>query len=85
MWTPHARSGQYHPLEIGLLCGHAAGRDRRAPGVANKSGANMMTKLKIQLAQNAAGRIALHLGCLLRGGRWNFHWTGVRREVDRLF
>ena len=45
----------------------------------------MMTNIKIHLAQNAAGRIALHLGCLLRGGRWTFHWAGVRREVGRLF
>ena len=45
----------------------------------------MLTNLKIQLAQKAAGRILLHLGCLLRGGRWDFHWTGVRRELACLF
>jgi len=45
----------------------------------------MMTNLKIQLAQKTAGRILLHLGCLLRGGRWNFHWTEVCRELAGLF
>ena len=45
----------------------------------------MLTSLKIQLAQNVVGRIVLHLGCLLRGGRREFHWAAVRRELARLF
>jgi hypothetical protein len=45
----------------------------------------MMTKIKSQLAQKAAGRILLHLGCVMRGGCWEFHWAGVRREMAGLF
>jgi hypothetical protein len=45
----------------------------------------MMTNIKLQLAQKAAGRILLHLGCVMRGGRWEFHWAGVRREIAKLF
>ena len=41
----------------------------------------MLTNLKIQLAQKAAGRILLHLGCLLRGGRWGFHWIAIWQEL----
>jgi len=43
----------------------------------------MMTKIKIQLAQKTGGRILLHLGCLLRGGRWKFHWAGVCRQLKQ--
>ena len=45
----------------------------------------MKANLKMQLAQNATGRILLHVGCLIRGGRWEFHWAGVRRAVARFF
>jgi hypothetical protein len=44
----------------------------------------MMTTLKMQMTQTAPGRILLHLVCLLRGGHWNFHWAGIRRECRRL-
>lgn len=33
------------------------------------------------LVQFALGRMVLHLCCILRVGRWDFHWAGVRREV----
>ena len=36
------------------------------------------------MTQIALGRALLHLGCLLRGGRWDFHWAGIRREMTRL-
>ena len=45
----------------------------------------MMTTFKMQLTQIAPGRVLLHLGCLLRGGRWHFHLTGIRREIRSLF
>lgn len=35
---------------------------------------------KLTLSQSAGGRILLHLGCLIRGGRLSFHLKGVRRE-----
>jgi len=44
----------------------------------------MMTDFKIQLTQKPLGRVLLHLGCLLRGGQWGFHWTGIRRELAGL-
>jgi len=40
--------------------------------------------MKCHLARNAGGRVLLHLGCLCRGGRWAFHWEGIRRECRRL-
>jgi len=40
-----------------------------------------MTTFKMYLTRIAPGRVLLHLGCLLRGGRWDFHWGGVRREL----
>jgi len=44
----------------------------------------MITTFKMQLTRIAPGRVLLHLGCLLRGGRWDFHWAGIRRETSRL-
>lgn len=44
-----------------------------------------MNSFKIYLTQNAPGRMLLHLGCLMRGGQWKFHWAGVRRELAGLF
>ena len=35
---------------------------------------------KLKLAESASGRAWLHLACLCRGSRWDFHWAGVRRE-----
>jgi len=31
------------------------------------------------------GRLLLHFGCLLRGGKHGFHWAGVRRELAGFF
>jgi len=43
-----------------------------------------MANIKMQMTENGCGRVLLHLGCLLRGGRWEFHWAGVRRELTRM-
>jgi len=45
---------------------------------------NMKTTFKIQLTRIAPGRMVLHFGCLLRGGRWEFHWAGMRRELKAI-
>jgi len=44
----------------------------------------MMTTFKMQLTRIALGRALLHLGCLLRGGRWDFHYAGIRRECRNM-
>src|ERR1700743_503810 len=36
--------------------------------------------MKLLMAKSNAGRIFLHLLCLLRGGNCRFHWAGVTRE-----
>jgi len=41
----------------------------------------MMTNFKMRLTRSATGRMVLHIGCLLRGGQWNFHWAGLRRQL----
>ena len=45
----------------------------------------MKQRFQFYCAQHVLGRVLLHSGCLLRGGRWEFHWAGVRRELARLF
>jgi len=40
--------------------------------------------MRLLMAQYAWGRILLHLGCMVRGGRTAFHLTGIRRELERL-
>ena len=35
---------------------------------------------KLKLTESTSGRAWLHLACLCRGSRWDFHWAGVRRE-----
>ena len=45
----------------------------------------MKQRCQLYCAQFALGRLGLHLGCLLRGGKFRFHWTGVRRELASLF
>jgi len=44
----------------------------------------MMTTFKMQLTRIAPGRVLLHLGCLLRGGHWDFHGAFLRRELAGL-
>jgi hypothetical protein len=44
----------------------------------------MTTTCKIQMAQKSFVRVLLHLGCLLRGGHWSFHWAFLRRELAGL-
>jgi hypothetical protein len=41
--------------------------------------------MKLLLTRSAAGRMVLHLECIRRGGRLEFHWRGVRRELRGLF
>lgn len=36
--------------------------------------------MKLLLTQSTLGRILLHLACLVRGGKFNFHYAGIRRE-----
>lgn len=38
--------------------------------------------MKFFLTQSAAGRLLLHIGCICRGGRIDFHLAGVRRAVQ---
>lgn len=45
----------------------------------------MNQRFQIYCVQFALGRLLLHLGCLLRGGKPRFHWAGVRRELASLF
>jgi hypothetical protein len=40
--------------------------------------------MKLLLAQIAAGRMLLHLGCLCRGGGFRFHSAGVAREIKAI-
>ena len=40
--------------------------------------------MKLFLAEYVLGRILLHLGCALRGGKVRFHLAGIRRELGRL-
>ena len=41
-----------------------------------------MSQTKIMLAKSGLGRVFLHLGCICRGGKWSFHWAGVRRQFN---
>jgi sialate O-acetylesterase len=36
--------------------------------------------MKHTLTKSRVGRMLLHIGCLCRGGKWNYHWAGVRRQ-----
>ncbi len=40
--------------------------------------------MKLFLANYALGRMFLHLGCIIRGGKVRFHFTGFRREIAGL-
>jgi hypothetical protein len=40
--------------------------------------------MRLLMAQFALGRMALHCGCLVRGGNPAFHMTGIRRELKRI-
>jgi hypothetical protein len=37
--------------------------------------------MKDQLTETRAGRIVLHLMCIVRHGRVRWHWDGIRREL----
>jgi hypothetical protein len=36
------------------------------------------------LVEFALGRMVLHVCCILRGGRWDYHWAGVWREIRQV-
>ena len=38
----------------------------------------------MNLTRAALGRVLLHLGYLLRGRRWEFHWVGVQRDLANM-
>ncbi|HEX7861641.1 MAG TPA: hypothetical protein VF773_14995 [Verrucomicrobiae bacterium] len=40
-----------------------------------------MNTIKNSLAKTPAGRVILHLACLVRDGRLQWHWRGIVREV----
>lgn len=44
-----------------------------------------LAHLKLRLCEFTLGRVALHLGCLARGGRAHFHLKGIQREGAQLF
>lgn len=46
---------------------------------------NAMKSMIAFLTQIAPGRVVLHLGCLLRGGHWRFHWNGVKRQMPQCY
>ncbi len=62
----------------------AAGPNTIETNVSKITTNKMMTTFKIHLTRIAVGRMLLHLGCLLRGGRRGFHWAGIRRELTKL-
>jgi len=37
--------------------------------------------MKTWLAERSYGRVLLHLVCLLRDGKWRWHWCGILREI----
>jgi hypothetical protein len=40
--------------------------------------------MKRLLAQIVVGRVLLHVGCILRGGKFRFHLAGVMREIKSI-
>ena len=38
----------------------------------------------MKLTESASGRTLLHLVCLCRGSRWDFHWDAIRHECRNL-
>lgn len=40
--------------------------------------------MKTWLAEHSSGRVFLHLACLLRDGKWRWHWAGMKRELQKL-
>jgi hypothetical protein len=40
--------------------------------------------MRLLMAHFALGRVFLHVGCLIRGGKPGFHLTGIRRELARV-
>ena len=67
----------YRSLAVKYLWEQDRGGKQRPP-------ARRRQTMKLFLTEIALGRVLLHLGCVLRGGRWSFHWCGVRRELRHL-
>jgi hypothetical protein len=40
--------------------------------------------VELYCSRHPLGRVALHLGCICRGGKIRFHLAGVRRELRSL-
>ncbi len=38
-------------------------------------------KTNLQLSENRAGRVLLHLACISRRGRFKWHLQGIAREL----
>jgi hypothetical protein len=36
--------------------------------------------MKLRLCKYPFGRVLLHLACLAKDGKWDWHWAGIRRE-----
>lgn len=59
------------------------------PGLVSGSGIGEMAAaahsriqtLELYFSRHPLGRVALHLGCICRGGKIRFHLAGVRREL----
>lgn len=43
----------------------------------------VITRLSLELAASRAGRVALHLACILAGSDTAVHWRGIGRELRR--
>jgi len=37
--------------------------------------------MELKLAQSSFGRILLHLACVYRDHKYQWHWSGIRREI----
>jgi hypothetical protein len=59
------------------------GGERRTQPGRITGGAKHIDPMRLLLAHFALGRMALHLGCMMRGGDPAFHLTGIRRELAR--
>jgi hypothetical protein len=42
------------------------------------------TSMKTWLIKRFSGRVLLHLACLLRDGKVQWHWAGMKRELRTL-
>src|ERR1700743_467326 len=71
------------PKNTSLKASPKTGMSFPAPTSDTKTRTN--NTMKLLLAKSNAGRIALHLLCLLRGGDCRFHCSGVSREFKSAY